>query len=197
MDYRIVAQGKTVIPGVADDEEFILTDVSSELRQLAHHSVLSSFSCINISYFHFTAYCLLLRLIISVVHMRMSDVDECVDFTEVTMLTSRVSDYPSISHGKTRIPGVNDAEEFTLTAVSWELTQGASVLIRIFVNTALRNFWHTHLNFARSLPKFNETGFLHRFSIHEFFPTLESSTGTAPPLHPLLLKRRKCWLGGI
>lgn len=34
------------------------------------------------------------------------------------MLTSRVSDYPTISNGKTRIPGVNDGEEFELTDVS-------------------------------------------------------------------------------
>lgn len=37
---------------------------------------------------------------------------------EDCMLTSRVSDYPTISNGKTRIPGVNDGEEFELTDVS-------------------------------------------------------------------------------
>ncbi|XP_058126016.1 myosin heavy chain, muscle isoform X2 [Anopheles ziemanni] len=31
---------------------------------------------------------------------------------ELTMLSSRISDYPTITQGKTRIPGVNDAEEF-------------------------------------------------------------------------------------
>lgn len=37
---------------------------------------------------------------------------------EVCLLTSRVSDYPSISNGKTRIPGVNDGDEFETTDVS-------------------------------------------------------------------------------
>ncbi|XP_035775753.1 myosin heavy chain, muscle-like isoform X29 [Anopheles albimanus] len=31
---------------------------------------------------------------------------------ELTLLSSRISDYPTITQGKTRIPGVNDAEEF-------------------------------------------------------------------------------------
>ncbi len=30
-------------------------------------------------------------------------------------------DYPTISQGKTRIPGVNDSEEFELTDVSFKL----------------------------------------------------------------------------
>lgn len=34
-------------------------------------------------------------------------------------MTSRVSDYPSISNGKTRIPGVNDGDEFEATDVSF------------------------------------------------------------------------------
>lgn len=38
-------------------------------------------------------------------------VDYCI-------LTSRISDYPLISQGKTRIPGVNDGEDFELTDVS-------------------------------------------------------------------------------
>lgn len=37
---------------------------------------------------------------------------------EECMLTSRVSDYPTVSNGKTRIPGVNDGEEFEATDVS-------------------------------------------------------------------------------
>lgn len=49
--------------------------------------------------------------------MCMSDV---LVFTEITMLSNRISDYPLISQGKTRIPGVNDAEEFDLTIVSHE-----------------------------------------------------------------------------
>jgi len=37
---------------------------------------------------------------------------------EFCILTSRISDYPLISQGKTRIPGVNDGEDFELTDVS-------------------------------------------------------------------------------
>lgn len=38
--------------------------------------------------------------------------------TELCLLGTHISDYPSISHGKTRIPGVNDGEEFELVHVS-------------------------------------------------------------------------------
>lgn len=34
-------------------------------------------------------------------------------------LTSRISDYPIICQGKTRIPGVNDGEELELLHVSF------------------------------------------------------------------------------
>lgn len=37
---------------------------------------------------------------------------------EMTLLSSRMSDYPTITQGKTRIPGVNDSEEFEETNVS-------------------------------------------------------------------------------
>lgn len=37
---------------------------------------------------------------------------------EYCILTSRISDYPLISQGKTRIPGVNDGDDFELTDVS-------------------------------------------------------------------------------
>lgn len=47
-------------------------------------------------------------------------VRQLIRFAEMTLLTSRVTDYPIISHGVTRIPGVNDAEEFELTCVSVE-----------------------------------------------------------------------------
>ncbi|EAA43613.3 AGAP010147-PA [Anopheles gambiae str. PEST] len=40
-------------------------------------------------------------------------------FEELTLLSSRISDYPTITQGKTRIPGVNDAEEFEQLDVSW------------------------------------------------------------------------------
>lgn len=36
----------------------------------------------------------------------------------MTLLSSRMSDYPTITQGKTRIPGVNDSEEFEETNVS-------------------------------------------------------------------------------
>lgn len=36
----------------------------------------------------------------------------------MTLLSSRMSDYPTITQGKTRIPGINDGEEFELTDVS-------------------------------------------------------------------------------
>lgn len=36
----------------------------------------------------------------------------------MTMLSARMSDYPTITHGKTRIPGINDGEEFEETNVS-------------------------------------------------------------------------------
>jgi hypothetical protein len=37
---------------------------------------------------------------------------------DLTLLSSRMSDYPTITQGKTRIPGINDGEEFELTDVS-------------------------------------------------------------------------------
>lgn len=37
---------------------------------------------------------------------------------EMTLLSSRMSDYPTITQGKTRIPGINDGEDFELTDVS-------------------------------------------------------------------------------
>lgn len=36
----------------------------------------------------------------------------------MTFLSARMSDYPTITHGKTRIPGINDGEEFEETNVS-------------------------------------------------------------------------------
>lgn len=38
---------------------------------------------------------------------------------EMTLLSSRMSEYPTITQGKTRIPGINDGEEFEQTDVSW------------------------------------------------------------------------------
>lgn len=36
----------------------------------------------------------------------------------MSLLSSRVSDYPFVSQGKTRIPGVNDSSEAAVTDVS-------------------------------------------------------------------------------
>lgn len=36
----------------------------------------------------------------------------------MVFLTQHIGDYPGICQGKTRIPGVNDGEEFELTDVS-------------------------------------------------------------------------------
>lgn len=36
----------------------------------------------------------------------------------MALLSSRMSDYPTITQGKTRIPGINDGEEFEITDVS-------------------------------------------------------------------------------
>lgn len=37
----------------------------------------------------------------------------------MTLLSTRMSDYPTITQGKTRVPGINDGEEFELTDVSF------------------------------------------------------------------------------
>lgn len=42
----------------------------------------------------------------------------CTLHAEMTFLSNRISDYYYISQGKTRIPGVNDGEEFQITDVS-------------------------------------------------------------------------------
>lgn len=39
-------------------------------------------------------------------------------YLELCLLGTHISEYPTISHGKTRIPGVNDGEEFELVDVS-------------------------------------------------------------------------------
>lgn len=39
-------------------------------------------------------------------------------YLEITLLSSRMCDYPTITQGKTRIPGINDGEEFEITDVS-------------------------------------------------------------------------------
>lgn len=42
----------------------------------------------------------------------------CSRKLEMVFLTQHIGDYPGICQGKTRIPGVNDGEEFELTDVS-------------------------------------------------------------------------------
>lgn len=136
-DYNIVAQGKTSIPGVDDGEEGMLTDVSPELTTGSSHSILTLVSSIEV----------LLALLTSEsalgFRMCMSGI---LVFTEITMLSNRISDYPLISQGKTRIPGINDAEECDLTIVSLEPAQGACVLMQISVN------W-VRFRMTRSIPQ--------------------------------------------
>lgn len=48
---------------------------------------------------------------------------------DMTMLSNSIADYPTISHGKTRIPGVNDTEQFDITVVSLEPALGECLLI--------------------------------------------------------------------
>lgn len=73
-------------------------------------------------------------------------------FPELTMLSNRIGDYPHISQGKTRIPGVNDAEEFDKTVVSREPTHGSCVLIQLFGPDPARSIADIHMT-ARSLFK--------------------------------------------
>lgn len=53
--------------------------------------------------------------------------DRSLVFAEVTMLSNHISDYPLISQGQTRIPGVNDSEELILTVVSQTAHEAAPV----------------------------------------------------------------------
>lgn len=48
---------------------------------------------------------------------------------EKTLLSSRISEYPTITQGKTRIPGINDGEEFELTDVSVQAIWGVIFII--------------------------------------------------------------------
>lgn len=76
------------------------------------------------------------------------------------MLSNRVSDYPLISQGTTRIPGVNDGEEFDLTVVSRELRMERAVdsVIRELVR-----FISKILTYTCPLPARVQKGFVHRF----------------------------------
>lgn len=40
-------------------------------------------------------------------------------YLEMCFLGTHISEYPTISQGKTRIPGVNDGDEFELVHVSF------------------------------------------------------------------------------
>ncbi|KAI8436482.1 hypothetical protein MSG28_010041 [Choristoneura fumiferana] len=87
-DYHIVAQGKTVIPGLDDGEEMNLTDLYLSFAALLTAECVCRCMCVS---------------------------DRSLVFAEVTMLSNHISDYPLISQGQTRIPGVNDSEELILT----------------------------------------------------------------------------------
>jgi hypothetical protein len=99
----------------------------------------------------------------------------CLVFTEMLMLSSRISDYPLISQGKTRIPGVNDTEEFDLTVVSRELRTERTVVtdIRQLVHFYSKLLTYTCPLLAR-VQKACRTGFLcHRY---------KSRTSTSTPV---------------
>lgn len=79
------------------------------------------------------------------------------------MLTTRVSDYPLISQGTTRIPGVNDSEEFELTVVSRELRMERAV------DSVIRELVHFYPNsdIHMSAPCKSSKSLMHRFFYHE------------------------------
>lgn len=58
---------------------------------------------------------------------------------EKTLLSSRTVDYPTITQGKTRIPGINDGEEFEITDVSLNV-KGMIFVLYLEIFTNLRIF---------------------------------------------------------
>lgn len=68
------------------------------------------------------------------------------------LLSNRISDYPFISQGKTRIPGVNDSSEGVVTDVRTclhtLLTGSAHIATKL--QLVVKPHWHT-LGKARSL----------------------------------------------
>lgn len=85
-------------------------------------------------------------------------------FAEITMLSNRITDYPLISQGKTRIPGVNDALELELTVVSRGLAWSVRVAsdIRELIDATK---YLIDTSPARSLQEFRRalcTGFITR-----------------------------------
>lgn len=60
------------------------------------------------------------------------------------MLSNRITDYPLISQGKTRIPGVNDAEELEVTVVSRAKAWSVRVASDIRVMSMQPTIWQTH-----------------------------------------------------
>jgi hypothetical protein len=59
---------------------------------------------------------------------------------EMTLLSARMSDYPTITQGKTRIPGINDGEEFEITDVSFKRKKMREDFKSTRVNTAPRSW---------------------------------------------------------
>ena len=55
----------------------------------------------------------------------------------MTMLSARMCDYPTITQGKTRIPGINDGEDFEMTDVSLDLMKS---FVQKIKNFNLREF---------------------------------------------------------
>ncbi|KAG5675241.1 hypothetical protein PVAND_005159 [Polypedilum vanderplanki] len=95
MDYHIVSQGKTTIPNVDDGEECELTDGKTTIPSVddSEEMQLTDNRAVKI--------------------VNNNDNDKLN--LEKTLLSSRMSDYPTITQGKTRIPGINDGEEFEIT----------------------------------------------------------------------------------
>lgn len=177
MDYNIVSQGKTVIPGVDDGEEMRLTDVSPErdiwLISLCKNIYLST-SLLHLACFAYgrTGLCMCMS-------------DDFV-FTELTMLSNRIGDYPLISQGKTRIPGVNDSEEFDKTLVSCELSHGARVSIGFFGRSPVYTKISDIHMIARSLQEFRWaycTGFISRNILRSPLSSTSTPRNNITPTH--------------
>lgn len=123
-DYHIVSQGKTTIPSVDDGEEMLGTEV-----RIGRNWTLIAECCFCCCPFaNITRnpdpllispeYTLSYQVFITRIYLWNPYILNRSDWTELTMLSTRISDYPTITQGKTRIPGVNDAEELESLDVS-------------------------------------------------------------------------------
>lgn len=126
----------------------LLTWVQNTITGSFHSVVFNSFLQLYLSFAALlTAECVCRCMCVS---------DRSLVFAEVTMLSNHISDYPLISQGQTRIPGVNDSEELILTVVSQTAHEAAPV----FRHWDIKQIWHAH---AR--PR-NVQSLLHSLAIH-------------------------------